>query len=58
MMSNAKKTLPIPLPRAIIPDRQRVLLIAVRQALLIILGALEDYMEMERSIVPKHERIA
>lgn len=38
------------------PDRTRVLLLAVRQALLIVLGALEDYLCMERSIVPKHRR--
>lgn len=36
--------------------RQRVLLLAVRQALIMILGALEDYLELPRSIVPKHRR--
>jgi hypothetical protein len=30
--------------------RTRVLLMAVRQALIIALGALEDYLELERSI--------
>lgn len=37
--------------------RQRVLLLAVRQALIMVLGALEDYLEMERSIVPRHKRL-
>ena len=41
---------------AIINNRTRVLLLAMRQALIIALGALEDYLEMERSIVPKHRR--
>lgn len=36
--------------------RERTLLLAIRQALIIALGALEDYLEMERSIVPKHKR--
>ncbi len=34
----------------------RKLLIAIRQALIIALGALEDYLQMERSIVPRHKR--
>ena len=34
----------------------RDLLIALRQALIIMLGAIEDYLQMERSIVPKHKR--
>ena len=41
---------------AIIDSRQRVLLMAVRQALIMVLGALEDYLQLERSIVPKHRR--
>jgi hypothetical protein len=47
-------------PRAassIIPDRQRTLLLVVRQALIMMLGALEDYLDVERSIVPKHKRV-
>ena len=40
----------------IISTRTRVLLIAVRQALIMTLGALEDYLDLERSIVPKHKR--
>lgn len=39
-------------------DRTRVLLLAVRQGLIIILGALEDYLDMRRSIEPKHRRDA
>ncbi len=34
----------------------RTLLMAVRQALIMILGALEDYLGLERSIVPRHRR--
>jgi hypothetical protein len=36
--------------------RERILLTAVRQAIIIVLGALEDYLGMERSIVPKRKR--
>jgi len=36
------------------PDRQ--LWLAIRQALIIILGAIEDRLEMQRSIVPKRKR--
>jgi hypothetical protein len=35
-------------------DKTRCLLIAVRQALIIIIGAIEDYLDMPRSIIPKH----
>jgi hypothetical protein len=38
------------------PNRTRKLLIAVRQALIMVLGALEDYLELNRSITPKHKR--
>lgn len=37
--------------------RTRALLLAVRQALIIALGALEDYLCIERSIIPKHKRL-
>ena len=37
-------------------DKTRILLLAVRQAILIILGAIEDYLGLERSVVPKHRR--
>ncbi len=33
-----------------------MLLLALRQALIMMLGAMEDYLAMERSIVPKHRR--
>lgn len=49
------------IPRAenvIIPDKQRAFLLVVRQAIIMVLGALEDYLGMERSIVPKHKRLA
>jgi hypothetical protein len=35
---------------------QRRLLMAVRQALIIALGALEDYLGLQRSIVPRRKR--
>ncbi len=38
------------------PDKQRTLLLTVRQCLIMLLGALEDYLELERSIVPRHKR--
>ena len=34
----------------------RALYMAIRQALLIALGALEDYLGLERSVIPKHSR--
>ena len=37
-------------------EREHKLLMAIRQALLIMLGALEDYLGMERSVIPKHRR--
>ena len=40
----------------IIDKRTRVLLFAFRQALLMILGAIEDYMQIERSVVPKRKQ--
>jgi hypothetical protein len=36
--------------------RIRRLLMAVRQALIMILGALEDYIEIPRSIIPRRKR--
>jgi hypothetical protein len=39
-----------------IGEREHKLLIVIRQALLIILGAIEDYLGMERSVIPKHRR--
>lgn len=37
-------------------ERVRVLLMTVRQALIMMLGALEDYLQLERSIVPRRKR--
>jgi len=37
-------------------ERQRTLLMAIRQALIIALGALEDYLGVQRSIVPRRKR--
>lgn len=34
----------------------RLLLLGIRQALLIALGAIEKYLGLPRSVVPKHER--
>ena len=39
-----------------IDERARVLLMAVRQALIIALGAIEDYLGLERSIIPRRKR--
>ena len=36
--------------------KQRTLWLAVRQALIIALGAIEDYLDLERSITPRHKR--
>lgn len=38
------------------PEKQRILLMTMRQCLIMLLGALEDYLELERSIVPRHKR--
>ena len=35
---------------------KRVLLMAIRQALIMILGAIEDYLQIERSIIPRRKR--
>ncbi len=37
-------------------DRERKLLMAVRSALLIILGAIEDYLEIPRTKASTHSR--
>jgi hypothetical protein len=37
-------------------SRSRTLLLVVRQALIMVLGALEDWLDLERSIVPQHKR--
>jgi hypothetical protein len=40
----------------IVGDRFKILLMAIRQALIIVLGALEDYLELPRSIIPRRKR--
>ena len=37
-------------------EKERHLLLARRQAILIELGSIEDYLGMERTVVPKHLR--
>jgi hypothetical protein len=37
-------------------DASRKLMLSRRQALIIELGAIEDYLSMERSIIPKRKR--
>jgi hypothetical protein len=37
-------------------ERTLAMLMSVRQALIIALGALEDYLGLERSIVPRRKR--
>lgn len=37
-------------------ERERVLWMAVRQVLIMALGAVEDYLELPRSIVPRRKR--
>jgi len=39
-----------------ISDAERMLLMARRQAIIIELGSIEDYLGMERSIIPKREK--
>ena len=37
------------------PDNRKLWL-AIRQALLIVLGAIEDLLGLKRSVIPKHEK--
>lgn len=53
---NLEKSLRTTADDAILDSRTRVLLLAMRQALLIALGALEDYLNLSRSVTPKHRR--
>ena len=41
-----------------ITDKQRRMLLVFRQCLLMALGALEEYLEIPRSVEPKHKRKA
>lgn len=43
-------------PSAMPDERTRALLMSRRQALIIELGSIEDYLEIERSIIPKRKR--
>lgn len=43
-------------PAATIPEPERRYLMARRQSLIIDLGAIEDYLGLERSIVPRRKR--
>jgi len=40
----------------IMAEQTRTLLMAIRQALIIAIGAIEDYLELQRSIVPRRKR--
>jgi hypothetical protein len=42
----------------VVTASERTLLLARRQAILIELGGIEDYLGMERSVVPRHRRDA
>jgi hypothetical protein len=42
----------------VITASERTLLLARRQAILIELGGIEDYLGMERSVIPRHRRDA
>jgi len=37
-------------------ERERVLWMAIRQAVLILLGAIETYLGLERTVVPRRKR--
>ena len=39
-----------------IGERFRIFLVGMRQCLIMMLGLLEDYLEVERSIVPRRKR--
>ena len=39
-----------------VTEKERALLLAKRQAIIIQLGAIEEYLGMERSIVPRRKR--
>jgi hypothetical protein len=41
----------------VIDDKTKVLMMAIRQALLIALGAIEEFLGIERSVTPKHKRL-
>lgn len=37
-------------------ERERILWLAIRQAMLICLGAIETYLGLDRTVVPKRKR--
>lgn len=39
-----------------VDERTKVLLLSVRQAIIMMLGALEDYLGLPRSITPRHRK--
>ncbi len=39
-----------------VSEKFRIFLMACRQACIIFIGAIETYLEMDRSIVPRHKR--
>lgn len=40
----------------VVGERFKIFLMAMRQALIIAIGALEDYLDIDRSIVPRRKR--
>lgn len=46
--------LPQPIKRTVVTDKS--FWMAIRQALIMILGAIEDMLGIERSIIPKHKK--
>lgn len=43
-------------PESSLDNRHNVLLLSLRQSCIMALGAIEDYLGMEHSIVPRHKR--
>ena len=39
-----------------VSEKFRVFLMALRQACIIVIGAIEEFLGMDRSIVPRHKR--
>ena len=40
----------------VVGERFKIFLMAMRQALIIAIGALEDYLDIDRSIIPRRKR--
>lgn len=45
-----------PPPKPPVDDSTRALLMTVRQSLIMVIGAMEDYLGLERSIIPRRKR--